>query len=42
MQQALGTKVSITSSGKKGKILIDYYSLDDLDRLLNIFRVEVD
>jgi len=42
MQQALGTKVSITSSGKKGKILIDYYSLDDLDRLLKIFRVEVD
>jgi ParB family chromosome partitioning protein len=35
--QALGTKVSIRHQGKKGKIEIEYYSLDELDRLLEIF-----
>jgi ParB family transcriptional regulator, chromosome partitioning protein len=34
--QALGTKVRIEHKGKKGKIEIEYYSLDDLDRLLEI------
>ncbi len=34
--QALGTKVRIEHKGKKGKIEIDYYSLDELDRLLEI------
>lgn len=38
-QQSLGTKVFIQSSGKKGKIVIDYYSYDDLDRLLAIFGI---
>jgi ParB family chromosome partitioning protein len=39
MQQRLGTKVSIeeTQTNSSGKICIDYYNLDDLDRLLNIF-----
>jgi len=32
----LGTKVRIFHRGKKGKIEIDYYSLDELDRLLDI------
>lgn len=32
----LGTKVRILHRGKKGKIEIDYYSLDELDRLLEI------
>lgn len=40
IQQKLGTKVSIQGRGKKGKITIDYYNLDDLDRLLNIFGVD--
>jgi ParB family chromosome partitioning protein len=33
---ALGTKVSITGSLKKGRINIEYYSMDDLDRLYGI------
>ena len=32
----LGTKVRILHKGKKGKIEIEYYSLDELDRLLDI------
>ena len=34
LQNALGTKVSIQAGGKKGKIVIEYYSLDDLDRII--------
>lgn len=40
IQRKLGTKVSIQGRGKRGKITIDYYNLDDLDRLLNIFGVD--
>ncbi len=32
-----GTKVKVTPSGKGGSIQIDYYSNDDLDRLLELF-----
>ena len=39
IQEKMGTKVSIQGKGKKGKIQIDYYNLDDLDRLLLIFGV---
>ena len=35
--QALGTKVRLQHKGAKGKIEIEYYSLDELDRLLEIF-----
>jgi ParB family chromosome partitioning protein len=35
--RSLGTKVRIYHRGKKGKIEIEYYSLDELDRLLDIF-----
>ena len=34
LQNTLGTKVSIQSRKKKGKIVIEYYSLDDLDRII--------
>ena len=34
----LGTKVSIETKKKRGKIVIEYYSLDDLDRILEILR----
>ena len=40
IQEKLGTKVFIQGRGKRGKIMIDYYNLDDLDRLLMIFGVE--
>jgi ParB family chromosome partitioning protein len=35
--EALGTKVSIQGDLKKGIIKIDYYSMEDLDRLHSIF-----
>jgi len=34
LQKALGTKVRINASKKRGKIIIEYYSLDDLDRII--------
>lgn len=37
MQKTLGTKVSCIGNEKKGRIYIDYYSTDDLDRLYNFF-----
>lgn len=38
LKQLLGTAVRIYPGLKKGKIEIDYYSDDDLDRLLELFR----
>lgn len=40
IQRRLGTKVHIQPKGKKGKVTIDYYSLDDLDRLLEILGIQ--
>jgi len=34
--RALGTKVRLQHKGKKGRIEIEYYSLDELDRLLEL------
>lgn len=36
LQRKLGTKVSVIGNDKKGRIYIDYYSQDDLDRLYEI------
>ncbi len=36
LTRSLGTKVKINHKGKRGKIEIEYYSLDELDRLLEI------
>lgn len=38
--RAFGTKVSITERGQGGRIEIEYYSLDDLDRILARIGVE--
>lgn len=38
LRNILGTKVSIESKKKRGKIVIEYYSLDDLDRILGVLR----
>ncbi len=38
LQKILGTKVTLLHYSKRGKIIIDYYSNDDLERLLNLFR----
>lgn len=36
LQKRLGTKVTLLGNDKKGRIYIDYYSQDDLDRLYDI------
>ncbi|MFT5169575.1 MAG: ParB family chromosome partitioning protein, partial [Candidatus Omnitrophota bacterium] len=38
LQQILGTKVGVEFKKKRGKITIEYYSLDDLDRIIGIIR----
>ncbi len=39
LRRALGTRVSVHPSGKsKGRIEIEYYNLDDLERILDIVR----
>jgi ParB family chromosome partitioning protein len=35
---ALGTRVNVKGNGKKGKIEIDYYSSEDLERIFQILR----
>ncbi|MGO9614624.1 MAG: ParB/RepB/Spo0J family partition protein [Dissulfurispiraceae bacterium] len=40
LTRALGTKVRLLHGDKKGRIEIEYYSLDDLDRLLEILLRE--
>lgn len=41
LQQKFGTKVVMQGAGKQGRISIEYYSLDDLDRVLQILGVDV-
>ena len=38
LQQRLATKVEIKGTERKGKIVIDYYSKDDLDRLYTLLK----
>ncbi len=38
LTQTLGTKVKINGSEKKGKIEIEYYSREELDRLIELFE----
>jgi len=38
MQRILGTKVAIKHGKKRGAIQIDYYSLDDLERIYNLLK----
>jgi len=38
LQQTLGTKVRIIAQKKRGKVVIEYYSIDDLDRILRILK----
>ncbi|OIO39472.1 MAG: hypothetical protein AUJ75_01190 [Candidatus Omnitrophica bacterium CG1_02_49_10] len=37
LQRIVGTKVRITHGKKRGKIQIEYFSPEDLDRILNLF-----
>lgn len=38
LQKILGTKVSLLHNQKRGRIIVEYYSNEDLERLLNFFR----
>ncbi len=38
LAKKLGTKVKITRSSKKGKIVIEYYSLEGLNRIIDIMK----
>ncbi len=39
LKNHLGTKVRVTYGRKKGKIEIEYYSYDDLERLMNLLNI---
>ena len=38
LKQALGSKVNIKNRNNKGKIEIEYYSKEELDRLVDMLR----
>jgi ParB family chromosome partitioning protein len=38
LRRVLGTKVKLMASKKRGKLVIEYYSLDDLDRIIRIIK----
>jgi ParB family chromosome partitioning protein len=38
LQRVLGTKVRIVGNRKRGKIEIEFYSLDELNRILELLR----
>lgn len=38
LQKVLGTKVRVLAHKKRGKIVIEYYSLDDLDRVIQLIK----
>lgn len=40
LSRRLGTKVQINRRGKRGKVMIEFYNDDDLDRLLKFFEHE--
>lgn len=37
LRERINTKIEITSGNKGGKIIIDYYTQDDLERILDLF-----
>lgn len=42
LRQALGTKVSVLSRNKGGRIIIEYYSTEDLNRLLQALGISAE
>ncbi len=41
MERALGTRVRMVGKGKRGKIEIEYYSQQDLDRIYSVIVGQV-
>ncbi len=42
LEEHLGTSVSLSLNGHKGRLTIDYYSLNDLQRLLDLIGISTD
>ena len=42
MQRVFATKVSVLGNDNKGRIYIDYYNRDDLDRIIDILNAVED
>jgi ParB family chromosome partitioning protein len=38
LQRLLGTKIKISGSNKRGKIIVEYYSFNDLERIIGILK----
>lgn len=38
IKNILGTKVKLLNNNKKGKIMIEYYSIEDLERIIELFN----
>ena len=38
MKNALGTKVNLLRNGKRGKIEIEFYSKEELERLIELLK----
>ena len=38
LKNALGTRVTLNQKGKKGKIEIEFYSKDELERLIELLK----
>ena len=38
LKQIMGTKVNLNQSGKKGRIEIEYYSREELERLIELLK----
>ena len=38
LQRVYGTKIAITGNGKKGKIIFNYSSLEELERISNVLK----
>jgi ParB family chromosome partitioning protein len=42
LQEYLATRVTLQDSGKRGRIEIEFYGVDDLNRLLDVLGVQID
>ncbi|MBU4140536.1 MAG: ParB/RepB/Spo0J family partition protein, partial [Candidatus Omnitrophica bacterium] len=38
LQQILGTKVKIIAGRKRGRVILEYYSVSDLERIINLLK----
>ena len=38
LSEGLGTRVVVDGSAKRGKIIVEYYSAEELERLTEIFK----